>query len=188
MIAATKTKKNAGKFSVWLRGFRRAMAHDSSSKVPCGDCTACCTSHQFIHIRPRETECLARIPKKLLAPALGLPKGSMLLGYFKNGHCPMLVDSKCALYAHRPLTCRMYDCRLFAACGIKAGAKDKTRINQAIQRWQFEYPSKQDHAAQAAVIKAVKTLQSQANDDPAMTIPAALALCAVKTYRNFLSK
>ena len=53
-----------------------------------------------------------------------MPKGNMLLGYDENGHCPMLIDDKCSIYEHRPITCRSYDCRIFPAAGIVAGDDD----------------------------------------------------------------
>ena len=85
---------------------------------PCGGCTACCTSSQFVHIEPDETRTLSRIPAALLFPAPGLPRGHRLMGYDENGHCPMLVDATCSIYADRPRTCRTYDCRIFPAADI----------------------------------------------------------------------
>ena len=72
----------------------------------------------FIHIQPEETQTLQRIPRALLFPAPGLPKGHVLMGYCDKGQCPMLVDNQCSIYEHRPQTCRDYDCRVFAATGI----------------------------------------------------------------------
>ena len=48
------------KFSEWFEEFDAA----SEMQVPCGACTACCTSSQFVHIEPDETETLARGPRK----------------------------------------------------------------------------------------------------------------------------
>ena len=89
----------------------------AGSEVPCDGCTACCTSSQFVHIGPDETDTLARIPRRLLFPAPRLPAGHVLMGYDENGHCPMLVDGACSIYEHRPRTCRTYDCRVFPAAG-----------------------------------------------------------------------
>ncbi|MGZ4755734.1 MAG: hypothetical protein ACXWA9_12555, partial [Acidimicrobiia bacterium] len=88
----------AGGFSAWLAGMERALAGEGESDVPCGGCTACCTSSQFIHIEPDETRTLARIPAALLFPAPQMPKGNVLLGYDEHGHCPMLVDDECSIY------------------------------------------------------------------------------------------
>ena len=108
----------AGRFSSWLRRTRSAQLEENGVDVPCGECNACCKSSYFIHIRPEETQTLSRIPGELLFAAPGLPEGNVLLGYDENGHCPMLIDEKCSIYEHRPLTCRTYDCRIFPAAGI----------------------------------------------------------------------
>src|SRR5689334_12051664 len=97
-----------------------ALAGEGASDVPCGACTACCTASQFVHIGPDEADALAHIPAELLFPAPGLPRGHVLLGYDEHGRCPMLVDDGCSIYAHRPQTCRTYDCRVLPAAGVAA--------------------------------------------------------------------
>jgi len=96
----------AGRFSDWLVAVGRAIDGEQGSDVACGACTACCTSSQFVHIGPDETDALAHIPTALTFPAPGLPAGHVLLGYDERGHCPMLVDGACSIYEHRPRTCR----------------------------------------------------------------------------------
>src|SRR4051812_18756771 len=109
-----QTERPAGEFSSWLRHTRRALHLKTvGADVPCGECTGCCRSSLFIHIKPEETRARARIPKALQFPAPGLPKGNVLMGYNKKGECPMLVDGKCSIYEDRPQTCRDYDCRIF---------------------------------------------------------------------------
>src|SRR5262249_23063586 len=120
---AAKDVTPAGDFSTWLAATRRALGSDADVDVPCGTCTAGCTASYFIHVRPDETRTLARIPKALLFPAPGLPKGHKVMGYGENGHCPMLVDNACSIYADRPQTCRTYDCRVFPASGIEPDDK-----------------------------------------------------------------
>ena len=115
----------AGGFSTWLAGMQRALRGEQDSDVPCDGCTACCTSSQFVHIGPDETETLAHIPAELLFPAPRLPAGNVLLGYDENGHCPMLIDGECSIYEHRPRTCRTYDCRVFPAAGVELDDDDK---------------------------------------------------------------
>ena len=75
---------------MWLAGMERALRGEQASDVPCDGCTACCTSSQFVHIGPDETDTLAHIPAALLFPAPRLPDGHVLLGYDEHGHCPML--------------------------------------------------------------------------------------------------
>src|SRR5437868_3481590 len=95
----------AGDFSSWVRGMLGALRGEHGSDVPCGACTACCTSSQFVHVEPDETDTLSRIPAELLFPAPRLPRGHMLMGYDERGHCPMLIEGKCSIYEHRPRTC-----------------------------------------------------------------------------------
>lgn len=179
----------AGCFSSWLRRTRYGLIHEKGSVVNCGTCKACCTSSYFIHIRPGETEALSRINKKLLFPAPGLPKGNVLLGYFENGYCPMMTDKGCKIYAHRPLTCRTYDCRIFTAAGIDAGYAEQALINQRVQQWRFSYPTQCDQDQHGAVQAAVMFMKKHENAFPAGIIPknpSQLALLGIKVYRVFL--
>ncbi len=157
----------------------------------CGECKACCTSSYFIHIRPEENQTLARINKKLLFPAPGLPKGNVLLGYDQHGRCPMLIDGRCSIYEHRPLTCRNYDCRIFTAAGIAAGDDDKALINQRIQRWNFSYPTRRDRDQHSAVQAAAIFLRERAECFPGGAVPSnpsQLAILAIKVYKVFLKQ
>src|SRR6476619_2441220 len=108
----------AGDFGAWMTEMQGALRGERGSDVPCNGCTACCTSSQFIHITPDETDTLSRIPTGLLFPAPRMPQGHVLLGYDEQGHCPMLIDDKCSIYEHRPRTCRTYDCRVLPAAGV----------------------------------------------------------------------
>lgn len=126
----------AGDFITWLGMIGPAITDGAETDVPCGTCTACCTSAQFIHIEPDEADTLAHIPPTLVFPAPGRPAGTVLLGYDENGHCPMLVDGACSIYEHRPRTCRAYDCRVFAATGVGA---DKPAIAATARRWHFTF-------------------------------------------------
>ncbi len=176
----------AGGFSSWLRRTRSTLVKENGVAVPCGGCNACCRSSYFIHIRPEETQTLARIPEKLLFAAPGLPQGHVLLGRYANGHCPMLQADKCSIYEHRPLTCRNYDCRIFPAAGITAGEKA-----MRLRRWKFSYPTRRDHSRQAAVKAAAIFLREQADCFPAGVVPSnptPLAILALKVYGVFLMR
>jgi uncharacterized protein len=176
------------RFSSWLRVTRRAQITGEGVNVPCGECTACCTSSYFIHIKPDETETLDRIPKELLFPAPGLSKGNALLGYDKKGHCPMFIDHKCSIYDHRPLTCRNYDCRIFPATGLPVG-DDKVFISKRTHRWKFDFPATQDHKEFSAVQAAAKFLGEHTDLFPAGYVPSNTtqqAVLAIKVYEVFL--
>lgn len=154
-----------------------------SANVPCGECIACCTSSYFIHIGPGESQTLRRIPKELLFPAPGLPKGHVLLGYDEKGRCPMLVDGKCSIYEHRPHTCRSYDCRVFPAVGDRGRDNDTELIHQRIRRWKFSYPAEGDRKEHFAVQAAATFLHEHADCFPDGFVPsnpAQLAILAIK--------
>ena len=181
----------AGCFSSWLRRTRSALVKENGAEVPCGDCIACCMSSYFIHIRPEEKLTIARINKKLLFPAPGLPKGNVLLGYDENGCCPMLIDGRCSIYEHRSLTCRSYDCRIFTAAGIAAGEKDKALVNQRIRQWKFSYPTRLDRDLHAAVSAAAAFLRERARMLPGGAVPtnpSQIAILALKGYKVFLRR
>ena len=100
--ATDDSELSAGNFSSWLGEMQDALRGERESDVPCDGCTACCTSSQFVHIAPDETDTLAHIPPELLFPAPRMPPGHVLMGYDEHGHCPMLVDNRCSIYEHRP--------------------------------------------------------------------------------------
>jgi Fe-S-cluster containining protein len=177
-------------FSAWLRGFRAAQGRrdGEGAAVPCGECRGCCTSAYFIPIAPDETDTLSRIPKALLFPAPGLPKGHRLLGYRGNGHCPMFIDDACSIYPQRPRACRRYDCRLFPATGT-AVEEGKPRIAAQAARWRFAFPTDRDLREHAAVQAAARFLERHAEDFPPGMLPAdpaQRALIALRAFEAFL--
>lgn len=144
----------AGDFSSWMAATKSVIEEGQRSDVPCGTCTACCRSAQFVHIGSMETATLARIPAELLFPAPGLPAGNVLLGYDELGNCPMLVDDRCSIYEDRPRTCRVYDCRVFSATGLDIAVDAKPLIAERVHNWEFTFSVESDRtefeAAQAA--------------------------------------
>jgi Fe-S-cluster containining protein len=141
-----------GPFSDWLAGFRAAIAGAADSDVPCGTCSACCRSSQFIHVEPDEHDALAHIPAELLVPAPGMPDGHLVMGYDEEGCCPMLVDDRCSIYAHRPRTCRVYDCRVFAATGDEIDELPLVAVQ--VRRWRFDHPTPRDRAEHDELLEA----------------------------------
>lgn len=181
----------AGDFSSWLRHTRSALNSEIGAEVACGECIACCCSSYFIHIKPNETQTISRIDKRLLFAAPGLPKGNVLLGYDEKGRCPMLIDKKCAIYEHRPQTCRSYDCRIFAAAGTSAGNDDKALIKNRIRQWKFSYPTMRDRDEHSAVQAAAKFILERAECFPGGAVPSnpsQLAILAIKVYDVFLGQ
>jgi uncharacterized protein len=181
---------DAGPFASWLDGTRAMLAREHGADVPCGTCTACCRSAQFVHIAPEEKRTLARIPPQLLFPAPGLPKGNLLLGYDEHGRCPMLIDDRCSIYADRPSACRNYDCRVFAAAGIKAGDGDHPVARQ-VERWRFRFPAHRDDEAYRAVEAAAAFLEQHADLFPPGFLPrnpSQLAVLALKVFTVFIGR
>jgi Fe-S-cluster containining protein len=179
----------AGNFSTWLRRTRSMIIKEMGVDVNCGECNGCCTSSYFIHIRPEETQTLSHINKKLLFAAPGLPKGNVLLGYDKNGCCPMYIENKCSIYEYRPLTYRNYDCRIFTAAGVAAGGEEKAVINRRILNWKFSYLTEHEHDQHSAVKAAAVFLQERSECFPAGKVPtnqSQLAVLAIKVYGVFL--
>lgn len=179
----------AGDFSSWMTDIQRALRGERGSDVPCGRCTACCTSSQFVHIEPDETDTLSHIPAELLFPAPRLPRGHVLLGYDERGHCPMLVDNQCSIYEHRPRTCRTYDCRIFPAAGVVDDDEDKALIARQVRRWQFGFPTEADRNQSGAVRAAASFLRERAGSLPDGSAPASathLAVLAIEIHDMFL--
>lgn len=181
----------AGPFSTWLAGMRRAIDGEQEADVPCGSCTACCRSAQFVHIEPDEQGALARIPSELLFPAPRLPAGHVLLGYDEQGRCPMLVEDRCSIYEDRPRTCRTYDCRVFAAAGVAPDEEAQPDIAARVERWRFSYPAEQDRLEHEAVRAAARFVRERRADLPAEarpSTPVQLAVTAVRIYDVLLAE
>jgi hypothetical protein len=178
----------AGDFAPWLDGMRAALEGTADADVPCGTCTACCTASQFVHIAPDERDTIAHIPKALLFPAPRLPAGHVLMGYDERGHCPMLRDGACSIYAHRPRTCRTYDCRVFPAAGLDGPGDDKPLIAERSRRWRFAHPTGADRAAHDAVRAAAGWLAAHGADlppDAAPATPTQVAVLAIEAAQAF---
>lgn len=182
---------NAGHFSKWLKQTLSNQKNKQDADVPCGSCTACCRSSQFIHIKPEEIKTLKKIPKNLLFPAPNLPKGNLLMGYNNKGECPMFIDSKCSIYADRPQTCRIYDCRIFSATEIEINAEAQLAIREQARRWRFEYLSEADKIDQAAVLAAANFITKNRDSFLPKVLPnhpAVLANLALKVHHIFLEE
>jgi len=177
-----------GVFSTWLSEVDAALNTGSGIDVPCGDCIACCKSHQFIHIEPTETETLSRIPKELLFPAPGEGPGNMLMGYDEHGCCPMLVEDSCSIYSHRPRTCRTYDCRVFPASDIKNTEIDIPLIAHQAQRWKFTYETRHDQDLRSAVQATADFLRRHPEcfADGSPHNATHLATMAIKAHKVFV--
>lgn len=180
----------AGDFSSWVAGMQAAIRGEGVSDVPCDGCTACCTSSQFVHVGPDETDTLSHIPGELLFPAPRLPRGHVVLGYDERGHCPMLVDNRCSIYDHRPRACRTYDCRIFAAADLTIDGDDKALIAERVGRWRFDHPTDDDRVRHDAVRAAAAHLREHGDPRAGGALPtnaSEIAVRAIETHQDFLS-
>jgi Fe-S-cluster containining protein len=177
----------AGDFGTWLLRMRAALRHETDADVPCGDCCACCSTSHFVHVGPDEVETLAEVPGGLLFAAPGLPAGHVVLPFDARGRCPLLGEGgRCTIYAHRPLTCRTYDCRVFAATGVDA---DREEIAARARRWRFACAAPADAELLTAVAAAARWIPAHAAAFPGGRVPhdpAQLAVLAIRVADAFL--
>jgi len=183
---------SAGDFSAWLGRIREALlteGWDGRRLQRVRRLLQLVVLHA--HQGPDETRALALIRDELLVAAPGLPEGHVVLGYDDDGRCPMLGDGLCSIYEHRPLTCRGYDCRVFAARGIAAGGGDRAKITQRARRWRFDYPTRRDRREHAAVQATAQFIQGHAECFPGGAVPrdpSQSAILAIKAYGVFLEE
>jgi Fe-S-cluster containining protein len=184
-MARTTATIPAGELRSWLRSMVRALRSGGGSDVPCNGCTACCRSSQFVHIEPDEVDTLAHIPVELRFPAPGRPQGHVVLGYDERGHCPMLDDDRCSIYAHRPRACRTYDCRVFPAAGV---VPDQPLIAERVRLWEFSYRDDDARAEHDAVRAAARLVRDHPEVLPGTTaVPSTQrAVLAVELHDLFL--
>jgi Fe-S-cluster containining protein len=177
----------AGDFSVWLGEIGRAFREGAEMDVPCSTCNACCKSSQFIHVE-RDESAVDHIPHELLFPTPGLPDGPLIMGYDANGHCPMLKDDACSIYAHRPRTCRVYDCRIFAASGALPDEATKTAVAERARQWEFSYTDAADEGAHKAIRAAAAFLSDPSKKVFHGSRPNAIrdSLIALSIYEIFM--
>ncbi|HTX70744.1 MAG TPA: YkgJ family cysteine cluster protein [Thermoleophilia bacterium] len=173
-------------YGAWLRATIATLESDVPADVPCGACNACCRTFHQIHLRPGENRARKRLPAEYLSAATGLPPGYLLLGYTDDGACPVLVGGRCTIYEDRPLVCRTYDCRMYAATGVEP---DRADIAAQVRRWSFDYPSPEDrelHDAVLAAVRFIREVRACLPGEAARRQPIRVATLAVYTHGKFL--
>ena len=190
-IEDTGERIDAGPLAEWVPAMRLAISGAHDADVPCGSCTACCTSSQFIHIAPHETSTLRRIPKALLFPAPRLPAGHVVMGFTEQGHCPMFVDNTCSIYDDRPQTCRTYDCRIFTATGVDASEDGRHHIARRTRAWEFTAEASASSIVSDAMRAAADFIRAQRSSIPTELAPATatqLAVTAFELHELFITE
>lgn len=185
--AASNTVKpvSAGAFGVWLAQAREALRGRGGLQVPCGECVGCCTSHYAILLRP-DDPALDIVPARLQASVPGKPYPYARMLPRGDGTCPMFNAGRCDIYTHRPQTCLDYDCRVFAAAGLRAG--ERPVINARVAAWRFDYEDAAARRAHDAVRTAARFLIRYADEFPAGWISSStsgIAVLAIKVYELF---
>ena len=180
----------AGDFSKWMHSTQQARVDQTAVDVACGECSACCTSSYVIHVGAEEARSLARISEEMAFPVDTTPPRALMMAADPQGCCPMLSDGRCSIYDARPLICRQYDCRMFAAAGIAdVGGDGKALITEQVRRWQFDYAAPQDVRRHAAIRMAAIFLRLHASEFPSGLIPpepTQLATVALRLGARFL--
>ena len=94
----------------------RGYAHETAT-VPCGSCTVCC-HHTRTEVMPWELERLAHLSTE--PDPEGCHPQSRKLKTRPDGSCVHLSEHGhgCTVYEHRPMACRVYDCRYTDFLGV----------------------------------------------------------------------
>ena len=95
-----------------------------TSTVNCRSCRACCVDFADTPVLPFESGDGLDIEVR---------DGKRLLRKKANGECVHLLEGGCSVYEHRPVTCRVFDCRDFAV--EKLSNPDLPQLNKAIAQW-----------------------------------------------------
>lgn len=124
-----------GSASTWLRKLFQTAEIDRSggiavTRVPCGDCTACCRS-RATEINLRQDE-IQSFPEAIDWPN---HPGEKILPKNPDGSCMHLSERGCEIYERRPRCCRAYDCRVHIFFGMIACDEDDALL-EGVRRWQ----------------------------------------------------
>jgi uncharacterized protein len=178
----------AGPFGAWLAQFVACLRGDGGTDVPCGTCVGCCVSGYPVPIRSSDA-LDDLLPSEYVVPITRVSTNvSKMLVARADGTCPMLQPSGCSIYSRRPLTCRDYDCRVFAAAGIDAGGAERYVINQRVRAWRFTYETELEERQHEAIKNAARFIRENgaAFAGRAPTAPSGIAVLSIKAFDVFL--
>jgi Fe-S-cluster containining protein len=91
------------------------LSDEPIADVPCGSCILCCET-LAPHLTPEEVAS-GLYPLSLIQPTPEQLQATPEIGPIvtlyrkKEGGCGMLIDGRCSIYDHRPMSCRQFDCR-----------------------------------------------------------------------------
>lgn len=185
-----KMSTNQISFHSYMVEAQENIRTSKEQNVPCGTCTACCTSSYFKVVEADEVETINKIPKHLRHYSPGLSEGSILIGYDSNGHCVMLKDGQCSIYDFRPKMCREFDCRVFVVSGLQVEEDDKALISKRVENWEIIYENGLKQIDHDKLKKVAKFLEENRNDLGLEIIPdnsTELSNFVLRYYDDFLS-
>jgi uncharacterized protein len=110
------------------RDFLAAWWRGDAGPVPCGACSACCYYAGIAVDNKRDRR---HLPHLLVEKN---SDGELVLQRRSDGACIHLGEQGCTVYHHRPVVCRTFDCRIFAAMGLA----DHSDLNHRIPDWTFD--------------------------------------------------
>lgn len=105
-----------------------------TSHPPCNGCTGCCRGLN-VDLHPRESG--EGLDYETLSD------GTRRLRRNPDESCVHLVDGRCTVYAIRPQTCRVFDCRDNAVTSCVTLAQER-QLTEAIMRWRPEFKTYED--------------------------------------------
>ncbi len=100
----------------------------------------------------------------------------------------MLVGGRCTIYDDRPLACRTYDCRIYAAADL---VRTEPAIREQVERWRFSHPTREDLDRHAAVRTAARFIGERREclpSEAARREPLRVATLAIAVHESFLEK
>lgn len=135
----------------WYRQSRRGAAPPfEGQRVPCGSCTACCVHGRVLLYPPIDRpETYAHHRE---------PDGSLALERHPDGHCLYLHEGVCLIYARRPLTCRVFDCRALLVADV---ASPPAVYAAAADKFDVVLKAPLDRSFVLAARRAVRLLHAQ---------------------------
>ena len=132
--------------------------------MDCGTCSACCRVFAFVPLLQHET-----------GEGLNyeLVNGKRVLKKNIDGSCIHLINDKCSVYEHRPLSCSGYDCRELSVCDV---VPPEPEIAEAILKWKWDTTSIKDQKSLKEVRRSAKEFQKLGNS------PEVAADLAIYTF------
>lgn len=119
----------------WLNKLMDTLASATGEVVPCREgCSHCC--NMATEITTDEAKVIAEASgRALLTPAVFNQEPNH--AKYEGTPCPLLVDSRCSVYAVRPMACRLHNsvdddnllCQIVPGENIRAPSFDTSRFN-----------------------------------------------------------